>query len=409
MKVLAVVALACAACAAPDSAPQIEKLRPPWGPMTGGTTVEVLGRNFDPAVNRVFIDGREAPVVRTIDDEHLRVVIPPNDRPGDAEVVVITAQDNVIANGVFRYSDAPTIESVSPSLVKLSELPATIVVRGTGFLDEDAGEPFVTVGGQPLSEVDVRNDTTLAFSAPAGIAFTRPLIEITNRRGSTSARGYRYSPSDRPGLILYASSGEGPFAWFYEPVAGELIEIPRSGANRPCLYSAMANPDGTHSASAYCLEFPYAYARVDLESQTIVDLVPTNLYYAMTRHEGANYGIDLGTRRFGTFDDDGTGFAPIGTALGGFQFGLASARGNLYVAARDAASTPSISTIDPATGERGPTVPLSIFTDVYDMAAFDGTLYAVTSDSRLVTIDPATGDVTPLVVFGQSFALAPFE
>lgn len=397
------------ACAAPDSAPEIVKARPPWGPMTGGTTVELLGNNFDPDVNRVFIAGREAPVVRTIDDQRLHVVIPPGDRAGDAEVVVVTARDNVIASGVFRYSGPPEIESVSPAKVLLSELPTTISVHGKGFVDEEAGDPLVLVDGQPIDEVTVRDDSLLTFEAPAGIAFTRPSIEVINQRGSASARGYRYALSTRPGLIFYASSGEGAFAWFYDPVSAELITIPRSGSSRPCIYSAMTGATGEHMASAYCLEFPYAYARVDFEAQNVVDVVPTNLYYAMTRHAGTNYGIDQSSRRFGSFADDGTAFTPISPMLPGFQFGLASDRGSLYVAARDGASTPSISTIDPVTGVRGPTAPLSIFVDIYDMTAFDGVLYAVTSDSRLVTIDPDSGEVTPLLVFGTSFAIDVLE
>jgi hypothetical protein len=377
--------------------------------MTGGTTVELLGHNFDPDVNRVFIAGREARVVRTIDDQHLEIVIPPGERPGDAEVVVVTTQDNVIATGVFRYSGPPEIESVSPAKVLLSAPPTTISIRGCGFLDEEAGDPIVLVDGQPIADVTVRDDTLLTFEAPAGIAFTRPSIELINQRGTASARGYRYALSTRPGLIFYASSGEEPFAWFYDPVSAELITIPRAGSTRPCIYSAMTGATGEHMASAYCLEFPYAYARVDFEAQNVVDLVPTNLYYAMTRHEGTNYGIDLGSRRLGSFADDGTGFTPISPMLSGFQFGLASARGTLYLAARDATSTPAIGTIDPVTGVRGPTTPLSLFMDIYDMTAFDGVLYAVTSDSRLVTIDPDTGEVTPLVVFGQSFAIDVLE
>lgn len=412
MRALVVIACLVAglvACSAPDSAPSLDKARPPWGPMTGGTVIELFGNNFDPDVNRVYIAGREAPVVRTLDDQRLEVVIPPGERPGDAEILVVTAHDNVIATGVFRYSDPPAIESVSPSKVLLSDASTLISIHGRGFVDEQAGQPIVVVNGQPVAEVDVRDDSTITFEAPAGIAFTRASIDVINQRGSTSARGYWYALSDRPGLILYASSGEDTFAWFYEPVDAELVAIPRSGPSRPCLYSAMTNALGEHVASAYCLEYPYAFARVDFQAQNIVDLVPTTLYYAMTRHADKNYGIDISSRRFGTFADDGTAFEPISPFLSGFQFGLASDRGTLYIAARDAASTPSISTIDPHTGERGATVPLSTFLDVYDMVAFDGALYAVTSDNQLVIIDPVTGTVTPLVTFGQSFAMDVLE
>lgn len=409
MRALALVMLV-AACATPDNAPTIEKVRPPWGPTSGGTVVLLLGDNFDPYVNRVFVGGREAPLVRTLDEQHLEVVIPPGERAGDAEIMVVTPTDNAIGSGVFRYSEPPSIDSVSPTKVLLSELPTTISLHGRGFADEEAGAPIVLVDGRPPDDVTVRSDSLITFDAPAGVAFSRANIELVNQRGSTSARGYVHAVSDRPGLILYATSGESSvFAWFYEPVAAELLAIPRSGTSRPCLYSAMTSATGAHVASAYCLEFPYAYARVELATQNIVDLVPTNLYYAMTRHENENYGVDLGSRRFGTFADDGTGFVPRSALLPGFQFGLASDRGTLYLAGRDAASVPSISTIDPQTGMRGALVPLQTFLDVNDMVAHEGVIYAVTSDGRLVTIDPTTGLVTPLVTFGQSYAMDVIE
>ena len=87
MKALALL-VALAAGASPTSSPSLDKVRPPWGPMTGGTTVELLGNHFDPDVNRVFVGGREASVVRTIDEQHLEVVIPPSDLAGDAEILV---------------------------------------------------------------------------------------------------------------------------------------------------------------------------------------------------------------------------------------------------------------------------------------------------------------------------------
>lgn len=395
------------ACSPPGSAPAIDKLRPPWAPLSGGTTIDITGA-FDPYVNRVFVAGREAPIVRTLDAEHLEVVVPPGDAPGDADLVVIANDENVTATGLFHYSAPPAIASVTPAKVLVSDLPTTVVVHGSGFVDEEAGVPVVVVGGQVIEDVHIRDDATLSFKAPTGIAFTRPEIEVMNQRGRASARGFRYAVSDAPGVLIYATSGEGAFGWFYAPATQELTTIPRTGGAQPCIYAAMTGAGGDHMASAYCLP-SYSYARVDFEAQSLVDIVPTTLYYAMTRHEGVNYGIDLNARRFGSFADDGTGFTAISPTLTGFQFGLASTAGTLYVAMRDAASVPSISTIDPATGERGPTMPLAQPVDVYDMVALDGALYAVTSDARLVTIDPATGAVMTLATFGVSYALDVIE
>lgn len=401
------LAIVLVGCAAPEAPPSIDHARPPWGPTSGGTSITLFGDGFDPHVNRVFIAGREAPVVRTIDDGRLEVVVPPGERPGDAEVVVVTAGENAIATGVFRYSEAPAIETVTPPRVLVSSSTTRVSIIGRGFLDEEAGDPVVLVDGQPIPEATVLDDSTITFLAPPGVAFTRPNIDVINRRGTARAPGYRYSLGDRPGVFLYASSGDDEFGWFYEPASAELITVPRAGSSRPCIYAAMTDGNGDHVVSVFCTPFPYAYARMDFESQQAVDLVPTNLYFAMTRHAGRNYGIDLNTRRFGSFPDTGAPFEPISeTSFNSGQVGLASDRDTLWMAGRDPSLIPSISTIDPETGARGTTIALSPAVDVYDMVALDGVLYATTSASELVSIDPATGVVTTLAPLeGQSLAM----
>ena len=407
MRSALVFLVSIAACASPATAPSIDRARPPWGPMSGGTTVSLFGTGFDPAVNRVYIAGREAPVVRTVDHQHLEIVIPPGERSGDAEVVIVTSHDDVIANGVFRYSTPPAIESVSPANVVLSHASTTVALGGSGFLDEEAGIPTVVVDGQPIKEVIVRDDATLTFDAPPGIAFTRPRIEVINQRGSTSARGFRYTLSDHPGLLLYASTGENVFGWFYEPASGTLIGIPRVANVRPCIYAAMTAASGEHMASTYCLpNGGFGYGRMDFESQTVVDVIPTTLYYAMVRHGDANYGIELNSRKLGTFADNGTNFTAITqSSLFGNQYGLASDRDSMWLVSRDNTFAAVVSTIDPATGVRGPATPLSQQLEMFDMVWFDGLLYAPAANGQLVSIDPATGVVTSIVFVGQSFAI----
>ncbi|GEM_PF-7059888 len=404
------VFLVLAACASPTTAPSIEKVRPPWGPMTGGTTIELLGNDFDPDVNRVFIGGREAPVARTIDEQHLEVVIPPSDLAGDAEILVVTPHDNVIATDKFRYSEPPTIDSVSPDRIVLSALPATVTVRGSGFADEAAGTPTVLVNGQPLPDVTVRNDTVLTFEAPPGVALSRASIDVINARGSTSARGFRYAVSEHPGLLAF-TQGSGTFATFYDSVTGEATDIPSVSSSSRCIYGVIGDGDGTYWVSDYCLQgSQWGFGRLDLSTQTVVDVIVTNrLYPTIARHRGALYAIEYSTNRFGTLAPTGDSFAWIGsTTVQCCDYGLASDDSTLWIVAR-LAGVLSIATIDPDTGTIGTPIPLVPPTSVIDTRWYAGAIYAVTNNGMLVTIDPATGVVTELVYVGTSYGLEVFE
>ncbi len=394
------------ACASPDSAPAIEKARPPWAPMVGGTTVELFGTSFDPAVNRVFVGGREAPVVRTIDDEHLEIVVPPSDKPGDAEIVVISPTGTVIATGVFRYSEPPAIDSVSPSRVNLAGPPTTVSIRGRGFLDEEAGAPTVLVDGQLVAEVTVRDDSWLTFEAPLGSAFSRANIDVINQRGATAARGFFYTLTDRPGLLVF-NLGINKFATFYEPTEGALVHVPYVSSNRPCIYGVVRDAAGTYFASDYCSLPDWGFGRIDLSAQRIVDGVVTGrLYPAMVQHRGTLYAVEYQTDRFGTLSATGDTFTPIGS-VPCCDVGLASDNTTMWLVARN--GTPAIRTIDPDTGAVGDSVTLVPPTSISDLRWFAGTLYGTTSNGNLVTIDPDTGAVTTLAFVGNAYALDVFD
>lgn len=408
MKAL-VVLLAFTACAAPDSAPTIDKIRPPWGPMTGGTSVEILGRHFDPYVNRVFVGGREAAVTKTIDDQHLDIVIPPSDRPGDVEVVVVTPDDNTTAAELFRYSAPPEIESVTPARVLLSGPPVMVTLRGNGFIDEDAGTPLVIVDGQPIADVDVRDDSTLRFQAPSGVAFTRADIQVVNQRGSVSAPGYRYAVSDHPGLLVFGLNS-GTFVTFYDPTNDNTVFVPEVPANNLCLYGVIGDGEGTYWGSDYCALGEWGFGRIDLAKQQLVDTVVTGrLYPSMTRHRGVRYAIEYSSNRFGTLSTAGDAFAPIGTmTFSCCDFGLASDDTTMWLVSREV-NVPTIRTVDPETGTLGASVPLTPNTSVSDLRWFDGVLYATTTSGYLVTIDPGTGVVTTLFYVGNSYGLEVFD
>ncbi|MFN0253699.1 MAG: IPT/TIG domain-containing protein [Kofleriaceae bacterium] len=405
--VLLAIVAACA-CASPDIEPSIAKARPPWAPMTGGSTIELYGEGFDPHVNRVFVGGREASVVRTIDDTRLDIVVPPSEQAGDVEIVVVTSTRNVIATGIFRYSEPPTVDSVTPARV-IASAPTTISVHGRGFIDEEAGDPIVLVDGTPLADVTVRSDSLLVFDAPPGVPFSRAQIEVINQRGRANKPGYVHALTDRPGLLAF-NNNTSAFATFYDPIDQLTIEIPYVSSARPCIYGVIGDGAGTYYASDYCSFGDWGFGRIDLAAQRSVDgIVHGRLYPTIARHRGVLYAIEYQSNRFGTLAASGDSFTQIGTVTAPCcSVGLASDDATMWLVAQEGVG-PTIRTIDPESGVTGPSVPLVPPTAVSDLRWFAGTIYATTSSGSLHAIDPATGTVTTIGFVGSTHALEVLE
>src|SRR4051812_24035099 len=96
----------------------ITESTPAFGSLVGGSRIVLTGTGFTlggAAPDRVLIGGRESVVAGAVDDEHLEVEVPPGDAPGDAEIVVFNHRGQGSAKGIFHYSAAPTVASVTPS------------------------------------------------------------------------------------------------------------------------------------------------------------------------------------------------------------------------------------------------------------------------------------------------------
>lgn len=387
-----VAALVLAGCAADATGPRIDAVAPAYGPLVGGTHVAITGAGFaadGAAPNRVLIGGRLAPLAVTVDDATLEVIIPPGTRPGDATVEVLNAHGATAASGRFHYSAPPTIATVVPRQV-LAATGGTVTVTGSGFLDEDAGEVTVVIDGHALTEVEVVNDTTLRFAAPPGRALLEPTLEVVDLRGRVvRPRALRYTPSARPGLLLFP--GGGVFAVFFDPVDRTSVTIPAI-ASAPRLTAVVRDARGAY----WGIDRSRRFGRLDLGAQTLDAPQFANGWFpALERIGDAYLAVERGSQRFGRFDPATGGFTPIGTATlpccG--SYGLAT-DGATYLVARQAGSV-EIAPLDPATGTLGPAVPLTgaPALHVEDMRFFAGVLYATSRDGTVVTIDPGSGAV----------------
>lgn len=408
----ALLVLLAASCSAPGAGTvAIDGVTPSYGPLAGGTRIVIAGERFhadDGSPTRVLVGGREAPLANALDDATLEVIIPPGDRPGDAELVVFNRHGTAIATGAFHYATQPTIASIAPAEVIYAEQATTMTLTGTGFVDDGAGDPLVLVDGVPATDVHVASDTELAFTAPAGRALGRPRVEVANARGvAAKERGFRYRPSARPGLLLFTLSSQ-TFAMFFDPVDKSLVTIPRVGPFLS-LSSVVVDEDGEYWGTE---RSGGRLGRVDVSAQRFVQSVQIGFRVpAMVRIDGVQYGFDRWTLRFGAFGLDGA-FTPIGDTpvpcCG--SYGLAYDGATLYLAYR-AGADKFLVTLDRATGALGTPVKLlgSPTFHIEELRFFAGTLYAASRDGTLVAIDPATGAVTVVTTVLRANAMEVFE
>ncbi len=403
--------LALAACGTPPTTLDIVSASPSFAPMIGGTTTRLTGTGFldgDAGGNRVLIASREAPLARVIDDTTLEVVLPPGDQPGDAEVVVLNDHGNARATGILRYSAPPAIESVEPANIVFTSTETLVTVTGSGFVDEGAGTVNVVVDGVLASFVTVVSDTSLTFVAPPGLALVRPDIEVVDVRGSaTRPRAFRYTPSDRDGLLLFMAFGVD-FALFYDPSDHSTISIPRTDS--PAQFSAIVRDD---SGDYWGSDRSRRFGRIDMRTQRIA--TPSQLTAwlpAITRVGDRYLGISRNLQRLGELDPQTGAFNPIGTHQIPCcsSYGLAFDGATLYYTSRSF-TAPALTPIDPDTGVAGTPIPIVMTGSLHvgDMRFFKGVLYIANRDGALSTIDPATGILTELPISGPFSAIEPFE
>lgn len=401
-----------AACSAPVDPPAITAATPPYGPVVGGTHITVTGSGFASAgagPNRALIGGREAPLVATVDDDTLEILIPPGQQPGDAEVIVFNANGTARATGVFRYSTPPQISSVSPARTGYAT-PSFMAVTGSGFRDEGAGEARILLNGQPVGAVEVLDDTRLSFIAPPGEPLDEPDLELVNGRGQVlHRRAFRRVPSASPGLLMFPHGAA--FAFYYNPHDGSFVSIPWVNFPQLRLTAVVrdANDDywGMESNSR-------RFGRLDFRTQQLESPVSTFGWHpTMVRVGSEHYAIDRDTLRFGRFDPATGFFDDIGTESVSCcgSYGLAFDGTTLYMVGREKGVT-FITTVDPETGAFGDRVIISTPANLHveEMRFFDGVLYASNRNGTLITIDPATGATEQLPINpGRVFAMEVFQ
>jgi hypothetical protein len=382
--------------------PSVSGATPGFGPLAGGTIVELTGSGFladAAAPDHVLVSGVESPLASVVDDGTLQFVVPPGVAAGDAVIDVFNQNGDGSAAGIFHYSEQPSITSLSPTNVLYSSGTTTVTVTGSGFKDENAGRVSVFIDGAPGLDVDVQSDTQLTFIPPTNQPLVTPTVQVSDERGSGSlAKAFRYVPGVNPGLLLFPNDGTTFFTYF-DPVGGSTVTVPLRVTNGNLHFrSIVAHPDGTF----YALRSDGVFGELDLTTQDIaVPLAMDDLVPAAAEIGGTIYGISASRNRLISIDDT-TGMV---TAIGSASFDrgtaaiAADAAGSAYYVGPDAGGN-SVALIDLATGIRSGSAVLSPNVRVAEMRFLGGVLYAA-SNNNVITIDTGSGATTVVKAFNS--------
>ncbi len=167
--------------------PRLTKIIPDNALASGGSTVQILGENFQEGVTVTF-GGIEASNVVVVSDTELSVTVPAGTR--GAVNVMVTNPDSLSASIQFTYIDVPRLTSIIPDKA-LALGGSTVQILGENFQEGAA----VTFGGIEASNVVVVSDTELSVTVPAG---TRGAVEVIVTNPDSHSASIQFAYIDYP-------------------------------------------------------------------------------------------------------------------------------------------------------------------------------------------------------------------
>jgi len=147
--------------------PVITRVNPAAGPLAGGTTVTLIGRQLD-RVDHVRFGGASAQTFTIVSPTEIWAVAPATKHAGRVPITVQTAGSAASAACIgacvarFAYLGVPTITGLNPPIGQLTG-GTSVTIRGSNFV------PGLEVyfGSLRLDAVDYVNSTTLRVTAPS--------------------------------------------------------------------------------------------------------------------------------------------------------------------------------------------------------------------------------------------------
>jgi hypothetical protein len=158
--------------------PTVSKVSPRSGPVTGGTTVRIVGTNFaSPAT--VKFGAVKARKVVVVNATTIKVVCPHGTGKVAVKVTTPGGTSSVTRASHFAYHSRPTVTRVSPSTGP-GRGGTKVTIKGTNF----KANATVHFGSAMASHVVVVSSTTITAVSPPGAGTVR--VTVTTKKGTSA-------------------------------------------------------------------------------------------------------------------------------------------------------------------------------------------------------------------------------
>lgn len=202
------------------SPPAVTGISPSRGPVTGGTSVVIVGSDFSGATS-VSFGGTPASTFSVYSGSQITATSPAH-AAGVVDVLVTTPYGTSAAGAadLFAFIPPPTLSGLSP--VKGSTAGgAAVAIAGTGFQSGAA----VTFDGVPSPSVIVVSDVLITATTPAHAAGAAS-VRVTNPDGQSATAAGAFTYIDPP-VITFAKAGGVPL----------VLTLNGSNFHNPCTIS----------------------------------------------------------------------------------------------------------------------------------------------------------------------------
>ena len=192
--------------------PTLISVSPTSGPLTGGTTVTLVGANLSGAIVTV-----NSSVATLLSNSATQITfLTPSSTAGIVDLLVITAGGTAATS--FTYLNVPTISSISPNTGPDSG-GTSIVITGSNF----NGITGVTIGANAATNIVVASSTSILAQTPAGTAGAKNVVVTTATSSGTKENGFTYTDNSTIPSISAIAPNSGT------SLGGSAVTI--SGAN----------------------------------------------------------------------------------------------------------------------------------------------------------------------------------
>ncbi|MEY9096626.1 IPT/TIG domain-containing protein [Paenibacillus sp. RC84] len=191
--------------------PEVSKLEPSSGPLSGGTKLLITGKYFMNGV-KVKVGENYSPTVTYNTTQYITAITPQGAQPGLVDVTLENPDGTfLVVKGAFTYNEPPKLElkSLSPSQGYTSGNETVVL---TGQLFEATSKVFF--GDTPAASVTFVNQGTLSVKTPVSLQEATVDVKVLNADGTSATlpQAYKYilPPPPNAPTITSVSPNSGP-------------------------------------------------------------------------------------------------------------------------------------------------------------------------------------------------------